>query len=139
MNIKVYIDTNIFLDSILNRDKGIADQLFIFLEANDATIILNDISIIDIHYFAKKELKGNTKLVEEYLNRMLDEYVIFSIHEDLLRVALNSNFSDYEDGVQYFCAKEAKADLILSNDKRGFKHSDIEVMSSYDFYERFIE
>jgi len=138
MNIKIYIDTNIFLDSILNRDEGIADELFTFLEANNVTIILNDISVINIHYFAKKELKGNLELVENYLNRMLDEYLIFSVDEHLLRTALNSSFSDFEDGVQYFCAKEAKADLIISNDKSGFKNSDIEAMKSRDFYERFI-
>jgi len=139
MNTKVYIDTNIFLDALLNRDKGIALEILKFLKARDILIFLNDISVINIHYFAQKELKETLLLLKTYLNNLLDDNTIICVDEDLLRVALNSNFSDFEDGVQYFCAKEAKVDLILSNDKRGFKHSDIEVITSYDFYERFIE
>jgi len=38
-----------------------------------------------------------------------------------------------EDGVQYFCAKEAKADLIISNNKKDFTLSEIEVFSPVEF------
>ncbi|MDQ7046476.1 MAG: PIN domain-containing protein [Sulfurovum sp.] len=37
-----------------------------------------------------------------------------------------SPFKDYEDALQYICAKKVKADLIVTNDK-GFVSLDIEV------------
>ena len=45
MNAKIYIDTNIFLDSILNRDNGIAKSVLFFLSDKNFEIVLNDISI----------------------------------------------------------------------------------------------
>ena len=47
--------------------------------------------------------------------------------------ANSSKFKDFEDGVQYFCAKEIKADLIISNNKKDFKLSDINVLTPKEF------
>jgi len=40
---------------------------------------------------------------------------------------------DFEDGVQYFCAKSINADLIISNNKKDFKMSDIDVLTPEEF------
>ena len=138
MSLKIYIDINIFLDSILNRDKGIADEVLSFLEEKDIEIVLNDLSIINIHYFAEKGLKSKLDLLKTKINTFLDEYVIVPVDKDILKEALNSDFIDFEDGVQYFCAKKIGADLIITNDKKGFKSSDIDTISSLDFYDRYI-
>lgn len=136
MSLKIYVDTNIFLDSILDRDRGIAKQVLFFLEDKDFEIILNDISIVNIHYFSKKGLES--KSLQEYINAFLDEYTIVSADREILRSAINSDFKDFEDAVQYFCAKEKKANLIITNDKKGFQNSDIDTISSADFYYQYI-
>ncbi len=53
----IYIDTNVFLDSILNRDDGISSQVLIYLAKTNALIYLNDLSIINIHYIATASKK----------------------------------------------------------------------------------
>jgi len=55
MSFRVYIDTNVFLDSYLKRDNGFANRVFSFLENREIEIYLNDISIINIAYILKKE------------------------------------------------------------------------------------
>lgn len=40
MSFKVYIDTNVFLDSYLKRDNGFADKVFSFLEDKEIEIYL---------------------------------------------------------------------------------------------------
>ena len=42
-------------------------------------------------------------------------------------------FKDYEDAMQYICAKKIDADLILTNDK-GFISPDIEVKSTSEYH-----
>jgi hypothetical protein len=39
------------------------------------------------------------------VNTLLGEYIIIPTQEDLLRKALNSNFSDFEDAVHIFVQK----------------------------------
>lgn len=55
MTPKVYIDTNIYINSIENRDEGISKNLLAFLAQKDVQLYLNDLSIINIHYIAKKK------------------------------------------------------------------------------------
>ena len=35
MSLRIYIDTNVFLNSILNRDNGISNEILSFLESKD--------------------------------------------------------------------------------------------------------
>ena len=40
MSIRIYIDTNIYLNSILNRDKGISKEILSFLAGVDVELYL---------------------------------------------------------------------------------------------------
>jgi len=137
MSLKIYIDTNIFLNSILNRDNNISKKVLSFLDDRGFDIILNDISIINIHYYVQKDY--NFDIAKQYIQTLLDEYTIISATDRILSLALNSNFKDFEDAVQYFCAKEYQSDLIITNDKKGFKNSEIETISANDFYFKYVE
>jgi len=138
MSLKVYVDTNIFLDAILNRDNNVSKEVLFFLEEKNFEIILNNISIINIHYFASKDKNMNNIMVKKHINLFLDEYTIFSAEREILQTALNSNFDDFEDGIQYFCAKSIGADFIITNDKKGFLNSTLDVITSKDFYNEYI-
>ena len=137
MSLKIYIDTNIFLNAILNRDNNISKKVLSFLDDRGFDIILNDISIINIHYYVQKDY--NFDIAKQYIQTLLDEYTIISATDRILSLALNSNFKDFEDAVQYFCAKEYQSDLIITNDKKGFKNSEIETISANDFYFKYVE
>jgi len=41
--------------------------------------------------------------------------------------------------VQYFCAKKIDAELIITDNVKDFKLSDIRVISAKDFYKEYIE
>lgn len=139
MSLKIYIDTNIFLNSILNRDNEISKEVLYFLEAKNFEIVLNDISIINIHYYISKDKQFNSQNVKQYINTFLEEYTIVSADTELLKKSLHSTFKDFEDGVQYYCAKEIKADLIITNDKKGFIDSDIETINANNFYHQYVK
>ncbi len=137
MSLKIYIDTNVFLDSVLNRDNGVSREILYFLQDKGFEIVLNDISIINIHYFAKKGLQP--KELNQYINIILDNFTIVCADKFFLKQAINSDFNDFEDAVQYFCAKSIDADLIITNDKKGFKKSTINIITSKDFYDKYIK
>lgn len=136
MNLKIYIDTNIFLDSVLNRDNGVSKEILYFLNDKGFELTLNDVSIINIHYFAKKGIKA--KDLKRFINVILDTCIVVSVDTDILKQSINSDFTDFEDATQYFCAKSIGADLIITNDKKGFKNSQIDIITSRDFYQKYI-
>lgn len=136
MTLKIYIDTNIFLDFILKRDNGISREILYYLHSKDFIVALNDISVVNIHYFAKKNLKMEE--VKDFIDIILDTCLIVSVDKNILKTSINSNFIDFEDAVQYFCAKSIDADLIITNDKKGFRDSRIDTITSQNFYKRYI-
>jgi len=97
----------------------------------------NDISIINIHYIAKK--KRTREEITQILKVILKKQNIVSIDKDIIISSLDSEFKDFEDGVQYFCAKKIDADLIITSNKKDFAHSEIKVLTPLEFYSEYME
>ena len=136
MSVKIYIDTNIYLNSILNRDKNISRDMFIFLSEMDVELYLNDLSIMNIHYIIRK--KFDRDFIKKELKMIQSEHNLVSIDREIIENALDSEFKDFEDGVQYYCAKRVNADVIITDNIKDFKLSDIKVMSAKEFHNEFI-
>lgn len=136
MSLKIFIDTNIYMNSIEDRDDGISKSVLIFLQQTDVELYLNDLSIINIHYLTRKSTQRDE--IKKRLKTILEEQNIVSIDRFIIEEALDSNFKDFEDGVQYFCAKRAGADLIISDNKTDFMYSDIKVMSAKEFAQQYM-
>jgi len=134
---KIFIDTNVFLDAILNRDNGLSKNLIKHLELLNTEISLSDISVINIAYIVRKEFTKDE--IKDIINLLIKRYNIISANSEIILNANSSDFKDFEDGVQYFCAKEIEADLIITRNKKDFKTSNITVLSAEEFYILYME
>lgn len=131
---KIFVDTNIFLDLILKR--GDFDKTLILLNAIERRVfggVVADITILNIDYVAKKQLKE----IREFLALINSLFEVVGANNETMHEALNINNNDLEDNVQYVLAKKHNCELIVSNDKI-FYSKDILVVSSRDFVEKYI-
>ena len=130
---KIFIDTNIFLDLILKR-KG--------FEA--ANIILNgcvknifkgyvaDITLLNIDYIASKQVKEISKFLQ-----LINQYItVVGANNIIFNEALNIKNNDLEDSLQYTLAYNNKCDLIITNDKK-FYQGEIKLINSLEFIEKY--
>jgi len=131
---KVFIDTNIFLDLILKREyyqeamlifNAIEKQLFIGYIA--------DITILNIDYIAKKQIKN----IKEFLSIVNQTFVINGASNDMIDQALKIQNNDLEDNIQYLIAKQNNCDVIVTNDQN-FYSKDIKTINSIEFKQRYI-
>lgn len=80
-------------------------------------------------------------VVTEFINLTLELFEIVPENKKILFNATNNSFfSDKEDSIQYECAKEIQADLILTSNIKDFKNAGIPVMTPEQFcnkYSRF--
>lgn len=127
MSIKVYIDTNIYINAIMNRDNELSQKVLTFLDYAGASLYLNDISVINIHYHIRKKLHRDD--IKEELKRIRQEHFLVSVDNSIIDEAFDSAFKDFEDAVQYFCAKRVSAELIIT---------DIKVLSAREFYDQYM-
>ena len=133
---RIFIDTNILLNAFLDRDDSVSSQIIAHLLEKKYEIYLNAISIINIDYILKKEFKRERR--KEIVQFLIDHFYLVSTDRKVFQYALDSNFIDFEDSVQYFSSKSISADLILSDDKKGFEDSVIPIFKAKDFYKKYI-
>ena len=131
---KIFIDTNIFLDLILKREKyHEALNIFDAIEQNKFEAIILDITILNIDYIAKKQ----TKEIREFLTLVNKLFKIVGASNQNIKDALHITNNDLEDNLQYITAKNEKCDLIITNDKK-FLKSNIKVLTSNKFCIEYI-
>jgi len=54
-------------------------------------------------------------------------------NQETVDKSLFSDFRDFEDAVQYFCALQANCDVILSRNKQDFKKSELPIMNAEEY------
>ncbi len=123
-----YIDTNILLNMFLDRDNGISKQLFNKLVENKSNIYINDISIINTHYIISKySTDENAIKAVKYLQLACS---LISVDSYIIEKAVTSKFSDFEDAVQYYCAKKIDANMIITQNIKDYKNSKIVIKTA---------
>ncbi len=137
MVINVLLDTNIIMDMFdadrLSHQKSLDLVKKLLIEG--ATLYVNSDTLTTVFYLLKNQKKATLQEALYAIRESTNICELIPIEmedvEDTLLLCEDekSVFKDYEDALQYVCAKKVKADLIITNDK-GFVSLDIEVMST---------
>lgn len=132
---KIFIDTNIFLDLILER-KYSKEAMLIFngVDKDIFKGVILDITLLNIDYIAKKQIRD----IKEFISLVNKIFSVLGASNNSFTQALKINNNDLEDNLQYICAKEAKCQCIVTNDK-DFYSGELEAMSSIEFVEKFLK
>lgn len=58
---------------------------------------------------------------------------VLPVDDKILELALVSDFNDFEDAIQYHTALEGNLDMIITRNKKDFKHSKLPVMTAAEY------
>ena len=58
---------------------------------------------------------------------------LVKIDENIVEKGLNSNFDDFEDALQYFCAIDSKCDIIITRSSKDFKSSLLPILTAEEY------
>lgn len=133
---KVFYDSNVVLDVLLNRADFISDSMAAlkFSELRKVKGFISVVSITDIFYLLKKNLKNNQAAIEK-MKTLLKIVSIAKADKKTAFQAINSGWNDFEDAVQYSVAKKLKAKYIVTRNKKDFSNSRIAVVTPKEFLE----
>lgn len=128
---KLFLDTNILVDYILERGDCYQQILEILTCILDKTVdaCVSSLSVVNADYIC---VERNRTTRGEYMNKLkvLRPFLkISSIEASDIYSSYDSNWEDFEDGVQYFSAKRAGCDYIVTRNEGDFEKSDIPVLS----------
>jgi len=126
---KVFLDTNVILDLLLDRDPFSNDIAEIIELATQKSIELcvSSVTITDTNYIVEK-FEG-VKSARQKTKLILEIVTVENVAESTVKKSSGSEFKDFEDGVQNFCAIESKHKVIVTRDIKGFKNSKLAILS----------
>jgi predicted nucleic acid-binding protein len=136
----ILIDTNVVLDILLRRKPHYANavRIIVLSEKGYLNSYVSASAVTDIFYIAKKELKDNSRVLN-LLNELLKTVRIASVTESIIFEALDLNWKDFEDSVQYVTGKVVSAEYIITRNPSDFAESQMKVVSPEEFVNRITQ
>jgi predicted nucleic acid-binding protein len=130
---RIFLDTNVILDLLGERVPffdSIA-KVATLADQKKLAIIVSPLSFTTIDYVLNKY-----ETSESVLNKLRKFKIICEvceINEETIDKALNSNFKDFEDAVQYFTALQSNCSIIITRNGKDFKNSTIPIMTAEEY------
>ena len=130
---KIFIDSDIILDLLAKREPHyiFAAKLFTLIDQRKIIGFTSPIVFANLHYLLKKNTSNSTAL--KNLRKLKTLINILSVDERVIDQALNSDFSDFEDAIQYFTAVNNGISLLLTRNKSDYKKSKISIASAEEY------
>jgi predicted nucleic acid-binding protein len=134
---KVFLDTNVIIDLIINREPFVkeAEKIFILQESFNYEVIVSALTIANLAY----SIDRLNKKPHRPIAKLLPLVKVVDLTSSIIDETILSIFDDFEDGLQHSSALAAKADVIVTRNERDFKKSLIPVFSPQDFIDLFKE
>lgn len=133
---RLFVDTNILIDLLSRREPFFeeAAELFSLADRKQVELSVSSLIIANTSYVLLRRLDSNN--VKSVLRKLRLILKILPLDDKVIGLALNDeNFSDFEDGLQYFTAIEGEQELIISRNLKDFKNSKLPTMTAKQFIE----
>lgn len=133
---RVFIDTNIFLDLLWKREGFLDDSLRVFDLAVDGKfeLLISDLSIANIKYITRKDYPAEK--FYEVMAVFRPVFIIVPVGETAVDKALALKADDFEDALQYFSAVQAQTDFLLTRSIKDYTFATMQVLTPSDFLKR---
>lgn len=97
---RVFIDTNVVLDFLLEREPFVEDavKLFAKIDASEIIGFIAATTITNIYYIIRKAV--GVKVAQDAISQILTDLHICTVDKNILETAVALNFQDFEDAVQ---------------------------------------
>jgi len=130
---KLLLDTNIVLDLLAHRMPFYTEAAILFSLADKKKIKLSisALCLADVNYILSKQKPERE--VRKILRKFKVLVNVLPFDDKISDLALNSEFRDFEDAIQYLTALENDQDLIITRNQSDFRESKIPVMTAGEF------
>ncbi|MEN9699907.1 MAG: hypothetical protein RLZZ301_1105 [Bacteroidota bacterium] len=133
---RVFVDTNIIIDLLGHREPFATDaqRLFQKAERNELSLCVSTLSLANAYYALTRTYKIEAAKNYLQLFKLLVEVVPFD--EKAVELALNTKFDDLEDGFQHAMALQSQSSVLITRNKKDFKHAQLPVLTAGEFLRR---
>jgi predicted nucleic acid-binding protein len=130
---KVLIDTNVVLDVLINNSAFFVQskKIFDFAEQKQITGFISASAITDIFYIAQRKL--GKKAAKEAIKKVLKVFSPATVTDNNIYQALDLEWDDFEDSVQYIVGESFAVDYIVTRNTQDFASGSIATVTPEQF------
>lgn len=133
MKRKVFVDTDIIYDLLGKRDPFYlaSARLFTMADEGKIQIYISALSLANLHYLIAKQRTAEE--AKEILRKFKVLVHVAPLNDKIIDLALNSEFSDFEDAIQYYSALQHEIGVLLTRNLKDYRKAQITVLTAQDF------
>ncbi|EDY22395.1 PIN domain protein [Chthoniobacter flavus Ellin428] len=133
---RVFLDTNIVLDVLLNRPAFIVDSEAVILrcESIGHPMFIAWHGLATVYYLLKRGRTESEALIE--LDKLLSWVCVADCSDADARTARALSFTDFEDALQAVSAAASAADLIVTRNIADFSRSKVPAVTPQELLQR---
>ena len=139
--IRAFLDTNVVVDYLVKRERFYYDAAIIISLAKHKKIKIYSaaMSFATSSYLMEKYYHNDAAAIKLAISNFIKYCNITVVDRSTIEDSITSAFDDFEDGMQYSCALDCKADYIVTRNTTDFEESSIQVVEPSDFLDILIK
>ncbi|MFM1771877.1 MAG: hypothetical protein RLZZ71_1019 [Bacteroidota bacterium] len=134
---RLFIDSDVILDLVLQREEHFefAQQLFVQYQQGKCLLFSSSIVVANLHFIIRK--LHDVKFANSSVSFVSRHFKIIEASNEDFESSIQSKFSDFEDGVQYFSAlRSKKIDALITRNVKDYKHAQLPVFTPKQWLKR---
>ncbi len=130
---KLFLDTNVMVDLLGERDPfyTAAARIATLADKGKVRLIVSAVTYSTLYYLLSKFESGEA--AKEKIRKFKVIAETSDLTDKIVEQGLASNFKDFEDALQYYCAVNAECNVLITRNPKDFKMSDIPVLSPDEY------
>ena len=131
---ELFIDTDVIIDFLIDRKPFSREAAIIFslIEQKKLKGYASSLTFSNLYYVIRK-FESHAKVIS-ILDNLSKLLVVLKVDEQIIRNAISSEFLDFEDSIQYYCAADyKKIEVVITRNTKDYKNSELPVMTPGDF------
>ena len=130
---KILVDTNVVLDLLAKRTPFLieAQELFTLADKERLQLYVSSLTFANTYYILSQKLKMND--VRKVLRKFKVLVKVLAMDDKIIDLALDSDFKDFEDAIQYYTAIENNIEMIITRNLKDFKSAKIPVLTAKNY------
>ncbi len=130
---RVFIDTDVLLDLLLQRKPFYIEAAHVLSLCEEKSILGFSSSLIlaNIYYIIRRLKDKKTAILS--VKKLRELLTILSVGDREIGESLNSKFSDFEDGIQFYTALRYKVDYFMTRNIRDFREASLPALNPQQF------
>ena len=137
--LRIFLDANVLV-SVLNKEYPLftySSRILSLASNPKFEVYTSPLCLAIAFYFAEK--KHRAIIAKQKIDLLCKHIRIAeNLKDGVLQTLNNKKIHDFEDGLEYYAANDAKCTCIITEEKDDFYFSEIEVLDCKGFFEKYL-